>query len=512
MQMLEEIKNCRKEWVYDNYVRIIEDAKDYEKITKVKMIDEVYKLYKDYHNIIDICTVRELKYLEMILNNSRPNDVYEWELKTLVNKFLIFFDIHGKYSIPEEIKDSVKVALKNVDYKKHQKIDKLNEILVGYCKIQGTALLNVVAEIGVQLTNLSREYVYDHVLDNKLFNYYVYTILQDFDTIGEDIPVAVYFDYYDYIEDIDEQRKNQGLAGSRPIDIQEFKTIFYNDFNINNTKVKKLLDEIEVLPIFKDFVLETIRKYALLNLDRDDLKEAIQNIPILHNYDLTDFFKVLDEAMDEMPSGVLNGFTPNEAKKIKIEELKINKEKEEKYQKQVNACLSKEDADLFYKLYFGLLEYTNKIYKIKPNLKIYKCKRIDPHDLIDIVRKFWLNKDKLIDDFCKENPFKFNNEELDSIKEFKKGKRSFYIICEYQKEYTGIIDDEKVYMIKGITCNIDEVISYKDLPCPVETTLLPFKGVLIYDSILSSMSISFGSGMIKGLMEDYNKKIKYYHL
>ena len=32
--------------------------------------------------------------------------------------------------------------------------------------------------------------------------------------------------------------------------------------------------------------------------------------------------------MDEMPSGVLNGFTPNEAKKIKIEENKNRYERE----------------------------------------------------------------------------------------------------------------------------------------------------------------------------------------
>ena len=44
--------------------------------------------------------------------------------------------------------------------------------------------------------------------------------------------------------------------------------------------------------------------------------------------DLTNFFKILDEAMDEMPSGVLNGFTPNEAKKIKIEGNKNRYERE----------------------------------------------------------------------------------------------------------------------------------------------------------------------------------------
>ena len=57
MKMFEEIKDFRKEYVYEQYTRIVEDFKEYDKITKTKMLEAIYKVYEDSYNIIDICTV-----------------------------------------------------------------------------------------------------------------------------------------------------------------------------------------------------------------------------------------------------------------------------------------------------------------------------------------------------------------------------------------------------------------------------------------------------------------------
>ena len=60
----------------------------------------------------------------------------------------------------------------------------------------------------------------------------------------------------------------------------------------------------------------------MLNIDRSLLKKSIQSVPTLQYHDLTNFFKIMDEAMNEMPSGALNGFTPNEAKELKLKQIK----------------------------------------------------------------------------------------------------------------------------------------------------------------------------------------------
>lgn len=100
--------------------------------------------------------------------------------------------------------------------------------------------------------------------------------------------------------------------------------------------------------------------------------------------------------MDEMSSGALNGFTPNEARKItsKIIEMRIKKDK--KYKKQKNARLSEKDSDLFYKIYFALLEFTNNKYKIKPFLKIYNQMGNDLYVMNDIIENFGIIKKRLL--------------------------------------------------------------------------------------------------------------------
>ena len=528
MKMYDEIKYYKKEHVYEYYTRIVENFKDYDKITRGKMLDEIYAVYSDYNNIIDICTTRELKYLKMVLDNKltisdvlkNPQELkisyldqkYDWERKTLGNKFLLICDYYNESHIPEEILENVKKAIKHVNWKDKKKIDELNEILVSYCKIQGSALLNTVASFGAGITGIEEEIILNHILNNKVFNYYVWIVVRDLEGIGNNIPIAIHQDYYQIEEELAHQRKLQGLAGTKRIDIRTYKTLFYNDFDIENPKIKKFLQELEKLPFFWFTAIKPIREFAMLNIDRKDLKKLIQNVPLLRSKDLTNFFKIMDEAMDEMPSGALNGFTPNEAKELKFESAKIKMEKERNYVKQKNACLSKQDANLFYKIYFGLLEFTNQKYKINTKIKLYQQHGINPYEIKDIIDKFWENKETIVLEFCLSNPYKFSKEELKITSEFKKGVRGIAIIAKFESEYTAVICRNKTYMIKGINANLDNVISYNRLPLPVITSIIPFKNVLIYDGILMELPVKMGTDFEKEIEKEFANSIKYYHL
>ena len=67
-------------------------------------------------------------------------------------------------------------------------------------------------------------------------------------------------------------------------------------------------------------------------------------------------------------------------------------------------------------------------------------------------------------------------------------------------------------MIKGINANIDEVINIKSLPLIVNTTILPFKDCLIYDSLFFEYPVDMGLQFKELVMDEYNKLVKYYHL
>ena len=312
MKMLEEVKHLRKEFVYEQYTRIVPDFKDYEKITKTKMIEAIYKIYSDYNNIINICTTRELKYLKKVLNgkinkkinipedfnlqNATEDELNEilkqrekikqqekktaWERKNLYDKFLIRFDYENdKEIIPEEIIDPVKQALKQVDWKEKEKIDELNEIIVSYVKIQGSTLIVPLIQFVSAITDLDEETVNHHLFTNKLINYYLFIMKNDSDDYTKNIPMVVYQDYLEYYDELNEQRKKYGMAAPRKIDINSFKTIFYNDLDINNSKIKKFIQTLEkvIQDYLFDNVIQNIRICALLNEDREPVKNYIKS-------------------------------------------------------------------------------------------------------------------------------------------------------------------------------------------------------------------------------------------
>lgn len=512
MKIFEEINNYRKEYVYDIYTRIVSKFKSYDNISKSKMIKEIYKVYEDENNILDICTARELKFLKLYFDNNEEykDKKYDWERRALRDKFILDYEYEGSITVYEEIYNNLKVAINKINWKESKRKDKYNEFLVSFCKIQGTVLLNTLIQIGSAILNTSEEEIYNHIKENRLFRYYVN--VHTISIFNKETFEAYYISYYNVLDLLREQRKKYGKASVGNIDLREFESLFYNDFNMQNNNIKKFYNELINLPILYYSVIEEIQLFALLNLDRSELKDAIKSIPILKDYDLNNFFKLLDKAMDEMKSGALNGLSINELIKLEEKEREITKEKEKRCIKQGNAHLSKKDAQLYYKLYFGLLDFTNKKYNIKLNYSIRKKKGINPYDIQDIVKKFWECKDNIIDEFCCVNPYRFNKEELDIIKGFKKGFRDNFVMVEHTEEYTAFMNMNKVYMIKGITSNIDETISNDLLPTFVETSILPFKGYLIYDGLLMSYPINFGPGFYRAVSNDYNKAIKYYHL
>ena len=67
-------------------------------------------------------------------------------------------------------------------------------------------------------------------------------------------------------------------------------------------------------------------------------------------------------------------------------------------------------------------------------------------------------------------------------------------------------------MVKGLRCQIDEIIDYKDLPYPVETSLIPFKGCIVYDGILGAIRINLGINMKMNLLKEAEEFPKVYKL
>lgn len=315
LRLSDEIKSYNKDDVYDRYTRIIEDSKEYDKISKTKMLDDIYKLYSDIDVIINICTEKELRYLKKLIDKDPECQLmnkYSFEISNLSNKFLICN--HSKVEIPEEIYDKVVLALNKVKWKDVKNNDKVIEILVGICRVYGKILVQPLLEISSGLLNLDKEIIEDYLVNNYLFNYHVMFMTEFVEDMAEVLPMFIYRDYYELVDALDEERLKYLVACTKKICKEDYINIFYYGFNINNNKVKnfyKLIRENSYFDVIKSFILET----SLLNRDRTILENVLKNFV----GDDKSFFKLMNEALDEMPSGVLNGATPNELKYMKLE-------------------------------------------------------------------------------------------------------------------------------------------------------------------------------------------------
>ncbi|RLF72103.1 MAG: hypothetical protein DRN55_06625, partial [Thermoplasmata archaeon] len=156
--------------------------------------------------------------------------------------------------------------------------------------------------------------------------------------------------------------------------------------------------------------------------------------------------------------------------------------------------LSKEDIELFYKLYHSLLAYVNRKFNIIKGINSPRDFMGCSIEEINKVRDRLYKHPELIDSFVAENPLNLSSDELKIISSWKNFVRGRFLIFRYLKKYTIFLDPNeppKAYGVLALTSTFEEMLG-PYLPIMVEAALLPFNNKIIYDSILISYRITFG--------------------
>ena len=176
------------------------------------------------------------------------------------------------------------------------------------------------------------------------------------------------------------------------------------------------------------------------------------------------------------------------------------------------AQLTSDECRLFYETWYGLMGYVNK----RKSVISAEIKPEYPNALSDMiihkVREVLWENPELIDEYISETSLA--QEKIGILKLWRTNyKKGMFFILEYQPDYAVAIapngqGEDRLYGIKGISSSIANILS-RDLPIQAETVLLPFKGKIVYDSFLSTMSISYGEGAKTLFRKMYDNAIKY---
>lgn len=166
--------------------------------------------------------------------------------------------------------------------------------------------------------------------------------------------------------------------------------------------------------------------------------------------------------------------------------------------------LPPEDGRLFFELMWKLQYYVNQKRGLHRNVSSMEAYAGLPTEKKLKARNELWKTSELIEAYVEENPDALPPEQLEIVLKWRKFiKGSFFILRHLKKGSIFVGKDDKVYVVHGIQDPLDEVIPSYALPQMVEAILLPFKGRIIYDGLLSGYNIHFGAGIRLNLNHSY---------
>ena len=158
--------------------------------------------------------------------------------------------------------------------------------------------------------------------------------------------------------------------------------------------------------------------------------------------------------------------------------------------------LSPEDGQLYYGLWFPLLDFVNRKYRVSRRLKsIATAKSLNLADVKEVTNKLWSDV-TIIDDYLKENE-DLPEEHREIVRSWKRRVQGKFMMERHLKKGTIFIslEDEEVYQVSGIISSWEEMFFGAPMPLMLEATFMPFRDVIISDGLVMPYNIIVGGGM-----------------
>lgn len=170
--------------------------------------------------------------------------------------------------------------------------------------------------------------------------------------------------------------------------------------------------------------------------------------------------------------------------------------------------LSLEDVALFFRLHRALMFFVNR------RLKVVDQEAATPEAYARLsgearfkVHEALLEHRDLIDAFADENPFRFPEDELEIVRSWKHLVAGTFYAFRQLKDHMIFLTSTEPVVAYGVLALFDpfEVIVGPDLPRMLKTTLLPFRGRIVYDGLVIGYNVVFGPGVRRSLNESYKE-------
>ena len=161
-----------------------------------------------------------------------------------------------------------------------------------------------------------------------------------------------------------------------------------------------------------------------------------------------------------------------------------------------------EDAELFYELFFPLLDYVNENFHVTAEKVSFTGESIDPQDAYEVANFLW-KRAWIIDNYLNET--KLPDERREIVQGWKRCIPGTFILERHLKKGSVFISSstEDVYLVNGIIDSWNEMLHGVPTPVLLQATLLPFRNAIITDGLVSVSQIRFGRNYSADFKETY---------
>jgi hypothetical protein len=167
--------------------------------------------------------------------------------------------------------------------------------------------------------------------------------------------------------------------------------------------------------------------------------------------------------------------------------------------------LSSDEAEMFFKLHGALMDFVVKELKpIDAHVPALPFAALPVEKRKQVVQAF-LGRLDMVNAFVVANPAKLSQEELEIVSSWQHLVSGSFIALRQLKKHLILLScDETLtaYALTGLSEPIEHLIR-QPLPKMIETVLLPFRGRIIYDGIIGTFNVAFGSGSRRGFEENF---------
>ena len=460
-----------KEQMYEYYITIVDQVKDYDKVTRLKMNDEILAHFLDHKDEIpDVFTLNELKEAVHISKVCKTSGTYKRTVDFYLSfpsfKHTFLFESRTVNGDQETFRMLPEFSsfLSNFVIGLELEERKYFELIVrGMLLVHGGILVEDILSLYFK----KRPSKYAGL---PVFNF------DDFHYFKVSLQVLEYDVYTDALFDPSLDAEN--LDFRLDLTQSDYNLDFYHDFAVVGLP-KQFLKK-DHRPLFVPRVQELIHSGLQFSNSPENL---IFDQEFL---DLLSFVGVDVSVLDAWPIWRYGGLSFAQHQLITKDQL-------------IDGSLTQPFLDYVH----DLVRYGNKKYKYIP-----KNEEIFDTDAFEIIKKSLLRKD-----FLKQ----FHASRKNIVSELTDGFDNAVIMntaiaYKYESGKLLIHHEGVVYHVSGISCPINENIIEKKLPCIVSAVLIPLADSITYALSIIEYRIFIGPGMISAFESELKESVHVHNI